>query len=88
VADLIPPAVLEGRDVLAAQAVLDAWGVSDGAALVTVDRASLLELRGIIAVQLSDVRAAGIVEGRQAGRAERGHELAHLLRELLEDEGL
>lgn len=72
--DLIPDAVLDDRDVRAAQAVLDAWleDPERGPMLATRDQDQLLVLRGILAVQLADVRAAGVLEGYEAGR-HRGH---------------
>lgn len=76
--------VMTEADVRAAQAVLDAWNVPAGAVQITVDAASLLELRGIIAGQFADVRTAGYLEGMQRGR----QEAAHVVLDALRGEGL
>lgn len=91
--DPIPDAVLDGRDVRAAQAVLDAW-LEDcaedlkGGLQAVLTSAELLRLRGILAVQLADVRAAGVLEGTITGRQEAAHQAVELLRDALRGEGL
>lgn len=73
--DLIPDANLDARDVRAAQAVLDAWledleGEEHPG--LTVPTSAALRLRGLLAAQFADVRAAGLLEGHERGR-QRGH---------------
>jgi hypothetical protein len=90
VSDLIPPGVLDDRDVRAAQAVIDAWNEDrrDEYNGQPTPTRSLLRLRGILAAQFADVRAAGVIEGHQAGLV-RGHrEHAQDLLEALVDRGL
>ena len=91
--DLIPEAVLDGRDVRAAQAVLDAWledtrGDVRGGLQAVLTSGELLRLRGLLAVQLSDVRAAGVLEGTITGRQETARQAVELLRDALRGEGL
>lgn len=76
-------------DVRAAQTAVDAWAEGrypgrEDAPFSTLTGASLLELRGIIAVQLADMRWAGYQEGKVEGR----RAVAREVRELLEGEGL
>lgn len=69
--------VVTHADVRAAQTLLDALDGLDAEALD-------LERRGVIAGHLADVRTAGYLEGMQAGR----RELARMVQDLLQDEGL
>lgn len=90
--DVIPDGVLSDRDVRSAQAVLDAWledcheDLRGGLEAVLTPR-ELLKLRGILAVQLADVRAAGVLEGHRAGLAEGAQRSLELLRDALVGEG-
>jgi hypothetical protein len=70
--DLLHDAVVDERDARTAQTILDAWlGLPSVYSHWTgPNAAALLELRGILTVALADTRAAGVLEGYTAGRAE------------------
>lgn len=68
-------------DVRAAQTVIDAW---ERQGTYENDERDLLQLRGLLAQTLSDVRYAGYVEGVQQGRKQIGH----MVHEALRDEGI
>lgn len=79
-------AVLSSTDVRAAQVVIDEWtdamiGRTDGTA---VTARAALELRGIMAGVMAEVRTAGYLEGVQEGR----RDIAAVVHHALEDEGL
>lgn len=90
--DLIPPGVLDDRDVRSADAVIDAWLVDSFASGSTLERrlhaSDLRRLRGLLAAQFSDVRAAGVLEGHQAGLVQGRREHAQELLDALMDRGL
>lgn len=80
--------VVTEADVRAAQVVLDLIAEAEGTqrALNSMEatRGLLLDLRGVLAAQLAEVRTAGYLEGLQAGR----RTIGQLVRETLEGEGL
>lgn len=84
-ADVIPDATQVGEaDVRVAITVVEAWARDD---LRTLDfpGQELLHLRGILAVAIADVRAAGVLEGYRAGRADTVARAREAVLEALED---
>jgi hypothetical protein len=77
--------VLTEADVRAAQAAVDALApIVERWREYPLDDKDRLELRGMLAGQFADVRAAGYLEGVQRGR----REAAHVVLDALRGEGL
>jgi hypothetical protein len=75
--------IVTEADIRSAQAFIDAWLEStDSGDFLT--HGARLELRGMLAGHLADVRTAGYLAGEQAGRRQAGQ----LVRDLIESEGL
>lgn len=91
--ELIADATIDDRDVRCAQALLDAW-LEDcrqdvpGGLQAVLTPGELLRLRGLLAAQFADVRAAGVLEGTITGRQEAAQRAVELLRDALRGEGL